>query len=61
MDLTLAEPDIAVGASTSAMVDGEKKPQRERRQHTPPEELYDLSQPIPKVCNCFLLNAGCWG
>lgn len=45
MDLTLAEPDIAVGASA---MDGEKKPQRERRQHTPPEELYDLSQPIPR-------------
>ena len=28
---------------------GEQKPQRERRQHTPPEELYDLTQPIPRV------------
>ncbi len=54
--------DAAPSADNAAPAVGEQKPQRERRQHTPPEELYDLTKPIPKVrdlpffrakwCNC---------
>lgn len=45
IDAAVANGEAAVPATTTA---GEQKPQRERRQHTPPEELYDLSKPIPK-------------
>ena len=45
-DAVVSNGEAAVPATTTA---GEQKPQRERRQHTPPEELYDLSKPIPKV------------
>lgn len=34
------------GAGVPAGTEG--RPQRERRKHTPPEELYDLTKPIPK-------------
>jgi len=46
---TPVQTDAAItnGESAAAPV-GEQKPQRERRQHTPPEELYDLTKPIPK-------------
>ena len=36
-------------AAAAAPAGTEQKAQRERRKHTPPEELYDLTKPIPKV------------
>ena len=54
---TPPQPDVAVTNGEPAL-GTEQKPQRERRQHTPPEELYDLTKPIPKVRDKTLSFSG---
>jgi hypothetical protein len=63
-EFAAADTNGEAAAPAAAAVAGEQKPQRERRQHTPPEELYDLTKPIPKVrfltmhfiCECYILH-----
>ena len=57
---TPPQTDAATPADSAAPAVGEQKPQRERRQHTPPEELYDLTKPIPKVRDLYLCATCEW-
>jgi hypothetical protein len=41
--------ETATDATAPAVEQSQEGARRERRQHTPPEELYDLSKPIPHV------------
>jgi len=47
-DATTATAIATDAAPAQAQQDG-GKPMRQQRQRTPPEELFDLSKPIPKV------------
>ena len=54
----MADENAATAETTNGGAGGDKKHQRPPRDETPIEELYDLSQPIPRV-RCLKVSFAC--